>query len=93
MLPATTTTTTTTTIIYTMGKFRFNRVTGSFGEGFFPHILGGITGWPYYRFLSSPFPALPPYMVRTKHIHGTRTTEDTTQDFSENIIGYTYLLL
>jgi len=29
---------------FTQGTLRFHRVTSSFSEGFFPQILGGVTG-------------------------------------------------
>ena len=37
----------------------------SLGEGFFPHFVGGIDGPK--SFLFSPYPAIPPYVVRTLH--------------------------
>ena len=42
------------------------------GEGFFPHFVGGL--FNLKCFLFSPFPALPPNVVRRLHLHGPRTT-------------------
>ena len=61
-----------------VGPLRFNYDDeATFGEGFFPQFLGGVKSEPYYRLLPYPIPAIPPYFVRTQHIRGIRTTDDT----------------
>ena len=58
------------------GPIRFlNAIEYTFGEGLLPLFEGGNVfncGLP-----PSPIPALPPYVVRTPHICGRRTTDDT----------------
>ena len=46
-------------------------------KGYFPSILRGNLKYTADH-CESPIPAVPPYFVRTHHIHGTRTTDDTT---------------
>ena len=48
-----------------------------------PPILGGNLKYTSDH-CESPIPAVPPYFVRTHHIHGTRTTDDTTQEHMNN---------
>ena len=42
----------------------------SLGEGFFPQFLVGFSILWYFGLLPSPIPAIPPYLVKTHHIHG-----------------------
>ena len=42
-----------------------------------PKFLGGVKAWPNYRSRFTPIPAIPPYAMRTPHIHGMLTTDDT----------------
>ena len=39
--------------------------------------MGGVSVWPYYRLLPSPNPDLPPYSVKTPHMHGAPPSEAT----------------
>ena len=41
-------------------------------------FLGGVKAWPNCRVWFFPIPAIPPYLVKTPHIHGIPTTDDTT---------------
>ena len=61
----TATTTTTTTIILPTGHPVSSRQRDHLGEGFFPHFVGGIQSAK--SLLLSPYPAIPPYVVRTPH--------------------------
>ena len=56
----------------------------SLGEGFFPQFLVGFSILWYFGLLPSPIPAIPPYLVKTHHIHGpwpiAATTSGSTPD-------------
>ena len=59
------TTTTTTTIILSTGHPVLGRQRYSHGERLIPHFVGGIHGPKSLLF--SPYPAIPPYVLRTPH--------------------------
>jgi len=48
-----------------MGYPASSRQGAPLGEGFFPHFVGGI--YHPKSLLFSPYPAIPPYVVRTPH--------------------------
>ena len=54
------------------------------GEGFFPHLVGGMRNLKSLLF--SPYPAIPPYIVRTLHIHGLRTAADHYNELKRPIM-------
>ena len=68
---------TTTTIISPTGHPVFPRQGDHLGEGFFPHFVGGIHGPKSPLF--SPYPAIPPNVVRTPHPGMTDDREHITE--------------
>ena len=51
----------------------------SLGEGFFPQFLVGFSILWYFGLLPFPIPAIPPYFVKTHHIHGPWPIAATNQ--------------
>ena len=56
---------------YNLGRLRFDRRGASTHSGELNHALP--SRWP------KPIPAIPPYVVRTPHLHGAPTTEETVK--------------
>ena len=54
------------------GGLRFNRRGGS-------TPLWGVEAWSPPSRRPNPIPAIPPYVVRTPHLHGAPTTEETVK--------------
>ena len=57
---------------YNLGRLRFNRRGGS-------TPLWGVEACSHPSRRPNPIPAIPPYVVRTPHLHGAPTTEETVK--------------
>ena len=67
----------------------FSRQGAPLGEGFLPHSVGGIDGPK--SFLLSPYPAIPPYVVRTLHPGLTDDRENITSQNESRLASTSFI--